>query len=86
MKQTKKTFEFDYEEGKNKALAQLKTCKLFLGLVNPINLQRRLNYWIKNTCSFTGKSKSVIHGPSSISAFKPVAFFGTVKTNTVPID
>jgi hypothetical protein len=49
-------------------------------------LSRHLNYWIKNTCSFTGKSKSVIHGPSSIRAFKPVAFFGTVKTNTVPID
>jgi hypothetical protein len=29
MKLTKKTFEFDYEEGKNKALAKRKTCKLF---------------------------------------------------------
>lgn len=31
MKQTKKTFEFDYEEVKNKALAQLKTGKPLLG-------------------------------------------------------
>ena len=31
MKQTKKAFEFDYEEVKNKALAQLKTGKPLLG-------------------------------------------------------
>ena len=31
MKQTKKPFEFDYEEVKNKALAQLKTGKPLLG-------------------------------------------------------
>ena len=31
MKQTKKVFEFDYEEVKNKALAQLKTGKPLLG-------------------------------------------------------
>ena len=31
MKQTKNTFEFDYEEVKNKALAQLKTGKPLLG-------------------------------------------------------